>query len=161
MKIEEKLVKTLTARSLSLCTAESCTGGLIAGRITSVPGASASFEGGVVTYSNRAKTALLGVPAEVIERHGAVSGEVARAMAEGARERLGTDIAVAVTGIAGPAGGSPEKPVGTVFISLAARAFLRLDRLPPIFAVRIRAGLPVLWWMKVRSSDSYFALCEV
>ena len=121
MKIEEKLVKTLTARSLSLCTAESCTGGLIAGRITSVPGASASFEGGVVTYSNRAKTALLGVPAEVIERHGAVSGEVARAMAEGARERLGTDIAVAVTGIAGPAGGSPEKPVGTVFISLAAR----------------------------------------
>jgi len=121
MKIEEKLVKTLTARSLSLCTAESCTGGLIAGRITSVPGASASFEGGVVTYSNRAKTALLGVPAEVIERHGAVSGEVARAMAEGAREILGTDIAVAVTGIAGPAGGSPEKPVGTVFISLAAR----------------------------------------
>lgn len=121
MKIEEKLVKTLTARSLSLCTAESCTGGLIAGRITSVPGASASFEGGVVTYSNRAKTALLGVSAEVIEHHGAVSGEVARAMAEGARERLGTDIAVAVTGIAGPAGGSPEKPVGTVFISLAAR----------------------------------------
>lgn len=121
MKIEEKLVKTLTARSLSLCTAESCTGGLIAGRITSVPGASASFEGGVVTYSNRAKTALLHVPAEVIEHHGAVSEEVARAMAEGARERLGTDIAVAVTGIAGPAGGSPEKPVGTVFVSLAAR----------------------------------------
>jgi len=120
MRIEERLVRTLTARSLSLCTAESCTGGLIAGRITSVPGASACFEGGIVTYSNRAKTILLGVPAELIEHHGAVSEEVARAMAEGARERLGTDIAVAVTGIAGPAGGSPEKPVGTVFISLAA-----------------------------------------
>ncbi|HNT42951.1 MAG TPA: nicotinamide-nucleotide amidohydrolase family protein [Syntrophorhabdaceae bacterium] len=119
MKIEERLVRTLTARSLSLCTAESCTGGLIAGRITAVPGASACFEGGVVTYSNRAKAILLGVPVEVIEDHGAVSEEVARAMAEGARERLGTDIAVAVTGIAGPAGGSPEKPVGTVFISLA------------------------------------------
>jgi PncC family amidohydrolase len=119
MKTEERLVKTLTARSLSLCTAESCTGGLIAGRITSVPGASACFEGGVVTYSNRAKTILLGVPGEVIEHHGAVSEEVARAMAQGARGRLGTDIAVAVTGIAGPAGGSPEKPVGTVFISLA------------------------------------------
>jgi PncC family amidohydrolase len=119
MKIEERLVRTLTARSLSWCTAESCTGGLIAGRITSVPGASACFEGGVVTYSNRAKTVLLGVPAEIIEHHGAVSEEVARAMAEGARERLGADIAVAVTGIAGPAGGSPEKPVGCVFISLA------------------------------------------
>lgn len=120
MKIEKKLVKTLTERSLSLCTAESCTGGLIAGRVTSVPGSSACFEGGMVTYSNRAKTILLGVPAEIIEHHGAVSEEVARAMARGARERLGTDIAVAVTGIAGPAGGSPEKPVGTVFISLAA-----------------------------------------
>ncbi len=119
MKIEEKLVRTLTARSLSWCTAESCTGGLIAGRITAVPGASACFEGGFVTYSNRAKTVLLGVPAQVIEDHGAVSEEAARAMAEGARKRLGTDIAVAVTGIAGPAGGSPEKPVGTVFISLA------------------------------------------
>jgi nicotinamide-nucleotide amidase len=119
MKTEERLVRTLTARSLSLCTAESCTGGLIAGRITSVPGASACFEGGVVTYSNRAKTILLACPggghraSRGRERRGR-PGDGARA-----RGRLGTDIAVAVTGIAGPAGGSPEKPVGTVFISLA------------------------------------------
>lgn len=120
MKIEERLVRILAARRLSWCTAESCTGGLVSGRITAVPGASVSFEGGVVTYSNKAKTLLIGVPPRVIEEHGAVSSETARAMAEGARERLKVDISVAVTGIAGPAGGSPEKPVGTVFISLAA-----------------------------------------
>jgi PncC family amidohydrolase len=120
MKIEEALVKALTAKSLSWCTAESCTGGLIASRITGVPGASQCFEGGFVTYSNRAKSLLIGVPPELIEKHGAVSSETARAMAEGARERLKADISVAVTGIAGPAGGTPAKPVGTVFISVAS-----------------------------------------
>jgi len=121
VKIEERLVKVLAARSISWCTAESCTGGLIAARITGVPGASGCFEGGFVTYSNRAKTLLLGVPPEIIEKHGAVSSETARAMAQGAREKLNVGIAVAVTGIAGPAGGSAAKPVGTVFISLAAK----------------------------------------
>lgn len=119
MKLEKLITKELERSELSLCTAESCTGGLIAGRITAVSGASGCFQGGFVTYSNRSKTILLGIPEDLIERHGAVSDEVARAMAEGARVKLNTDIAVSVTGIAGPEGGSPDKPVGTVYIGLA------------------------------------------
>ncbi len=103
----------------SLATAESCTGGLIAKRITDVPGSSAYFRGGVVAYSNEAKASLLGVPTALLEAHGAVSEPVVRAMAAGARERFGSDFAVATSGISGPDGGTPEKPVGLVWIAIA------------------------------------------
>jgi nicotinamide-nucleotide amidase len=114
--IEEHVLALLRARGLGLATAESCTGGMVAARLTAVPGASESFLGGVVAYSNELKTRELGVSTELLEQHGAVSAEVAEAMARGARERLGADVAVAVTGIAGPEGGTPEKPVGLVHL---------------------------------------------
>jgi nicotinamide-nucleotide amidase len=117
--LEEVVGALLVQRKLSLSVAESCTGGLIAARITNVAGSSAYFERGVTTYSNRSKTDLLGVPAELIERHGAVSRETAGAMAQGIRDRSGAGLGLAVTGIAGPGGGSEEKPVGLVFIALA------------------------------------------
>ena len=109
----------LTKRQQTLALAESCTGGCIAHRLTNVPGASVVFLGGVVAYSNAAKGKFLGVRAETLAAHGAVSETVACEMAEGARERFGADFAIGVTGIAGPDGGTKEKPVGTVFIGLA------------------------------------------
>ena len=105
---------------LRLATAESCTGGLVGARLTDVAGASDAYAGGVVAYSDDLKMRLLGVPAETLERHGAVSAETARAMAEGARTALGADVAVAVTGVAGPGGGTLEKPVGLVYVHAAA-----------------------------------------
>ena len=117
--MEVAVGKLLRARGETLAVAESCTGGLIAGRITDVPGASDYFLTGLVTYSNDAKMRLLGVPEEIILRHGAVSEECARAMAEGARRVTGADHALATTGIAGPGGGTPEKPVGLVYITCA------------------------------------------
>ena len=114
--IEEIVLALCRARGWTLATAESCTGGMVAERITSVPGASDVFAGSVVTYSNSSKHDLLGVSDELLERHGAVSAEVAAAMAVGARMRVGADVGVAVTGIAGPGGGTPEKPVGLVFL---------------------------------------------
>jgi nicotinamide-nucleotide amidase len=114
------IARLLTIRRLTLSTAESCTGGLIADSVTDIAGSSVFFERGVVSYSNEAKTGLLKVPAEVIAAHGAVSEETARLMAEGIRKVSGTDLGLAVTGVAGPSGGSDEKPVGTTFIALAA-----------------------------------------
>ena len=114
------LADALLDAKLTIATAESCTGGLIAAACTSVAGSSDWFERGFVTYSNEAKTELLGVAATLIATRGAVSDEVARAMAEGALARSHAQIAVAVTGIAGPGGGSPGKPVGTVWMAIAA-----------------------------------------
>lgn len=114
--IDEIVAETLLARGLTIATAESCTAGLLAGRLADRPGSSAYLLGGLVTYANEAKTELAGVPAELIARVGAVSAEVAVAMADGARARLGTDVGVGITGIAGPGGGSADKPVGLVHL---------------------------------------------
>lgn len=111
----------LAERALTLATAESCTGGLIGARLTAVPGSSRYYRGGVVAYANEAKRDLLGVPEALLREHGAVSGPVACAMAEGARARLGADLALATTGISGPDGGTPEKPVGLVWIAFASK----------------------------------------
>ena len=119
-ELEEVIVQLLTAKQATLATAESCTGGLLANRVTDVAGASVVFLEGNVTYSNDAKTRTLGVSAELISAVGAVSEEVARAMAEGALQRSGAAFALSTTGIAGPDGGTAEKPVGTVFIGLAS-----------------------------------------
>jgi nicotinamide-nucleotide amidase len=118
--LEEIVVRLLTKRNQTLATAESCTGGLIANRITNVPGASRVFIAGYVCYANQAKINMLDVDPKVVERHGAVSESVARALAEQARACAGCDYALATTGVAGPTGGSPEKPVGTVYIALAS-----------------------------------------
>jgi nicotinamide-nucleotide amidase len=115
-RVEELVLDVCSDQRLSLATAESCTGGMVAQRLTSVPGSSRVFLGGVVAYSDEVKAVELGVPAEVLERHGAVSAETAAAMTAGVRARLGADVAVAVTGIAGPGGGSEEKPVGLVYL---------------------------------------------
>jgi nicotinamide-nucleotide amidase len=117
----ERLAALLGARCARLATAESCTGGLLAAACTSVAGSSGWFERGFVTYSNAAKTELLGVPAVLIEAYGAVSREVALAMAGGALARSTAHLAAAVTGIAGPGGGTPAKPVGTVWLAIAER----------------------------------------
>jgi PncC family amidohydrolase len=108
-----------TAAGLTLAVAESCTGGLLAAALTDVAGASAVFLGAIIAYSNAAKEALLGVPHALIVRHGAVSAEVARAMAANCRARFHSDVALSITGIAGPAGGTAAKPVGLTFIGLA------------------------------------------
>ena len=119
-EIEQVVVQLLMECKKTLALAESCTGGNVAHRLTNVPGASEVFLGGVVSYSNAAKEKFLGVCAESLAAHGAVSEAVAREMAAGAREKFGSDFAMAITGIAGPGGGSPDKPVGTVFIALAS-----------------------------------------
>jgi nicotinamide-nucleotide amidase len=118
--LEEVVARELTLAGATIAVAESCTGGLVSERLTNVPGSSMYFLGGAVSYSNEMKTAWVGVPAALIERHGAVSREVAIAMAEGARRATGAALGLSITGIAGPGGGSAEKPVGTVHIALAA-----------------------------------------
>jgi len=115
-RVHELVLSLAEARGLRLATAESCTGGLVAARLTEIPGSSASFVGSVVAYSDAVKRSELDVPGELLAAHGAVSPEVAAAMAEGARRRLDADVAVAVTGVAGPGGGTPEKPVGRVYL---------------------------------------------
>ena len=117
--LEEIIAESLTRKKLTIAVAESCTGGLISSRLTDVSGSSIYFDRGLITYSNEAKIQLLGVPAAIIERHGAVSEETARLMAEGVRRTAGTDLGLSSTGIAGPTGGTREKPVGTVYIALA------------------------------------------
>lgn len=118
--LEKQIGELLSERGWTLAVAESCTGGLLGHRITSVSGSSSYFQGGVISYSNEAKESVLGVPEETLIEHGAVSEETAQAMAQGARRLLGTDVALSVTGIAGPTGGTTEKPVGLVYVGLAA-----------------------------------------
>jgi nicotinamide-nucleotide amidase len=120
-ELEQVIGRILTERKLMIAVAESCTGGLITDKITDVSGSSNYFERGVIAYSNQSKTEILNVPAELIEKHGAVSSEVAKAMAQGVREVAGADIGVSTTGIAGPTGGSPEKPIGLVWIGFSDR----------------------------------------
>lgn len=131
--LHEALVAIMAERNLSLATAESCTGGFIANLVTNVPGSSAVLRQGYVTYANEAKTELLGVPEDMLAEYGAVSEQVARAMAEGCLQRSGVDHALSVTGIAGPDGGTPDKPVGTVYIGQAskgAETFVKKYRFP-------------------------------
>ena len=119
VRIEEEIGAILRERGMRLATAESCTGGLLGHLITNVPGSSDYYDRGVVTYSDAAKEELLGVARGILERHGAVSEEAARAMAEGLRRASRADVAVSITGIAGPSGGSRQKPIGLVYIALA------------------------------------------
>ncbi len=119
MAVLDQVSSELARRGLTVSTAESCTGGLVGHLLTNVPGSSAYFLGGIVAYSNQAKMEQLRVPPEILERHGAVSDECARAMASGCRQVFRSDLAVSVTGVAGPDGGTPEKPVGLVFVALA------------------------------------------
>jgi len=130
----EDLLSLLRARHATLVTAESCTGGLLAALVTEIPGSSHAFERGFVTYSNDAKSELLGVGRETLARHGAVSAETAHAMAAGALEKSNASIAVSITGIAGPGGGTTEKPVGLIFL-----------------ACMPRGGLPSLWKLELGS----------
>jgi nicotinamide-nucleotide amidase len=118
--LEEVIVKLLAERNKTIALAESCTGGSLANRITNVPGASEVFIEGYVTYANEAKIDMLEVDPKLIEKHGSVSEPVAGAMAEGARKRARSTYAIATTGVAGPGGGSPEKPVGTAYVALAS-----------------------------------------
>jgi nicotinamide-nucleotide amidase len=127
--VADGLVSQLVRQSATLATAESCTGGLIAHLITAIPGVSAYYQGGVVSYANLAKVELLGVPSELIESHGAVSPEVAAAMAEGVRKRLSADVGISTTGVAGPTGGTPEKPVGLIYVGLATARGSKTRRL--------------------------------
>ena len=128
MTVAEKLVELLKAQGLTCATAESCTGGGVGSAITAVPGSSAVFAGGIISYSNEVKAEVLGVSRDDLARVGAVSGEVAAQMAEGARRLLKTDMAVSLTGIAGPDGGSDAKPVGLVWFGLATKDGVRTEK---------------------------------
>ena len=127
MRPEERLGELLAERGWTIAVAESCTSGLLAARITEVPGSSSYFRGGVVAYHNGVKAGLLGVSERILE-HGGVGEEVTRAMARGCRQRLETDLAVGITGIAGPGGGTPETPVGTVYVAVESDRDLRCER---------------------------------
>ena len=127
--LAQSVIAKAAAKKLMVATAESCTGGMIGAALTDIAGSSAVYERGFITYSNEAKAELLGVPMPLIIRHGAVSGEVAREMVKGAIRNSRADIAIAVTGVAGPDGGTPDKPVGLVWFGLATRGgVLRVER---------------------------------
>jgi nicotinamide-nucleotide amidase len=149
----------LSERGLTLCLAESCTGGLIGNLMTNVPGSSEYFAGAVVAYSNQAKIDLLGVSPETLDQYGAVSDQTVREMAAGARERFRADLALAVSGIAGPAGGSPEKPVGTVYIGMAGRDFTLSGRYRFRGArnpVKLNSAMMALDWVRRRLRGDSF-----
>lgn len=122
------VVSALLSRGLTAATAESCTGGLLAAAFTDVPGVSGCFKGGVVSYANEIKENILGVPGDILRSVGAVSRECAAAMSSGVRSRFDVDFALSTTGIAGPGGGTPEKPVGLVYISVASAQGVKVDR---------------------------------
>jgi nicotinamide-nucleotide amidase len=152
--VTEAAVAELARTGATLATAESCTGGLIAQRLTTIPGVSAHYLGGVVAYANEVKERLLGVPRALLEAHGAVSPQVAEAMAAGARERLGTDLAVSVTGVAGPGGGTAEKPVGLVYLGLATAEGTQHRRLElgpeqPRGVIQSRSAKHALNWVRL------------
>ncbi|MEL6963618.1 MAG: CinA family protein [Pseudomonadota bacterium] len=128
LKLAENIIDSCAARELSLTAAESCTGGLITACLTEIPGSSAVVDRGFVTYSNRAKQELLGVAADTLIGHGAVSAEVAEAMATGAKKQANVDLAIAVTGIAGPGGATADKPVGLVYLALAHKEQIQIAR---------------------------------
>lgn len=122
MKLEEEVVKKLISKNLKIVTAESCTGGLVAATLVNVAGSSACFDEGYITYSNEAKIRLLGVSEESVNQYGVVNHQVVKEMAEGALKKANAHVAVSVSGIAGPAGGSEAKPVGTVFVGLSLKS---------------------------------------
>jgi nicotinamide-nucleotide amidase len=152
--VAEGLVSQLARTGATLATAESCTGGLLAHLITAIAGVSAFYQGGVVSYANLAKSELLGVPPQLIDSYGAVSPEVAAAMAEGARNRLSADIGISTTGVAGPGGGTPEKPVGLVYIGLATPRGTKTRRLDigaeqPREVIQSRSAKAALNWARL------------
>jgi nicotinamide-nucleotide amidase len=152
--VPQAVVAQLARTGATLAAAESCTGGLISHLITSIPGVSPYFLGGVVSYSNESKTSLLGVPQTLLEAHGAVSREVAATMAAGALARFGSRIAISATGVAGPSGGSAEKPIGLVYLGLATAAGVetrRLDLGPeqPRDIIQHRAAKIALNWVRL------------
>jgi nicotinamide-nucleotide amidase len=152
--VVEAVALELARTGATLAVAESCTGGLIAKRITDIAGVSPYFLGGVVSYANALKTGLVGVPAALIERHGAVSAEVAEAMAEGIRRVAGATLGLSVTGVAGPTGGTPEKPVGLVYLGLSrdgetAHRRLMLGPEQPREVIRSRAAKQALNWARL------------
>jgi nicotinamide-nucleotide amidase len=126
--LASQVLEASRLQGMRLATAESCTGGLIGALLTDVPGASASYVGGIISYTDAVKMTTLGVPAEVLAHHGAVSAQVAVAMAEGARRAIGADLAIAVTGIAGPSGGTAQKPVGLTYVAVADQTGQTVER---------------------------------
>ena len=156
-RVQELVLSLAEAGGVRLATAESCTGGMVAARLTEIPGSSASFVGGVVAYADSVKRFELDVPEELLAAHGAVSREVAAAMAEGARRRLGADVAVAVTGVAGPGGGTPEKPVGRVYLHAAGPggSLARMLDLPgEREQIRVRATVTALHLLRALLTGS-------
>ncbi|HKU55923.1 MAG TPA: nicotinamide-nucleotide amidohydrolase family protein [Gaiellaceae bacterium] len=156
-RVEELVLALAEARGLRLATAESCTGGMVGARLTGIPGSSASFIGGIVAYADDVKRSELDVPGELLAKHGAVSAEVAEAMAEGARRRLGADVAVSVTGVAGPGGGTPEKPVGRVHLHASGPdgALVRTLDLPgEREQIRVRATVTALHLLRALLTGS-------
>jgi nicotinamide-nucleotide amidase len=152
--VPEAVAAELAAANATLATAESCTGGVVAQMITAIPGVSQSYLGGVVSYANEAKIEFLGVPSALIDNHGAVSPQVAAAMAEGVRTRLGADLGLATTGVAGPSGGTPEKPVGLVYLGLATSKGTQTRRLDigsdqPRDIIQRRSSKAALNWVRL------------